>query len=684
MTIEIADEGQDLASRFGEVVTTHGDRPAVVAGETQLSYHELHLAANRLAWAIDRANGGERGVRGGAVENTSPVALLCGHNAGLILAILGVLKAGRAYCAMQPDEPPPRLAALLDYLQAELIICDDEHLALAQTLAQRGSPPINVLCVGQDTKGQPEDDLPTTTAPDDLAVVSFTSGSTGEPKGVMRSHRVLLHRLEIDRRLRGVRWEDRIAFLFAASFGASQADLFSALLSGAALCLYDLRRQGLAPLADWVNAASLTRLHLPVELFRQWLEILPPDTCFPTLREVAPAGRMFRRDLEKARAHLPEGCEIITRLSSGETNLIAQMAIDVHAPIADDVIPVGRVVPGVEIELVDETGRPAGPDESDGAIAGEIIVSSRFLSPGYWRRPDLTASAFRDDGVAANGARPGWRRFRTGDWGRMRPDGVLEFHGRRDERVKVRGHTVEMAAVEAALAGLTAVRSAAVIAQEMSDGGKRLVAFFVPANSSAGNSALPGILPSPPTGPGLREALARFLPNYMIPSVFVRLDALPLNPNNKVDRRSLLSLAPLLSPRPALPTDYLAPRNETEAKLAEVWAEVLSLEAVGVNDDFIELGGNSILAARIVARITRALPESSVSMAALFAAPTVAHMAAQLGDGYIAEGDGYIAEGNGYIAEGVSSGTAQDSYIAALLAELEALSDDQAAALGTA
>lgn len=612
----------NVPARFAEVVAAYGHRPAVITHDLELSYNQLNAAANRLAAAI-------------APGPNSPVAILAGHNAGLIVAILGVLKAGRPYVALQPNQPPARLSALLDHLQAETIVCDDEHLTLAAALAQRETR-TQVLCLGRDTDHQPEHDPSVAIAPDAVAVISFTSGSTGEPKGVMRTHHNLLHRHRLDQRLKQTACEDRIALLFAASFGASQADLFGALLSGAALCLYDLHRQGIAPLSEWINAVRLTRLHLPVELFRHWLEMLPPPTFFPTLHEIAPAGRIFRRDLEKIRPHLSPGCLIVTRLASNETGLVAQMAFDVHAPITTEIIPVGRLVPDVEIALLDEAGRPLAPGP-DGDSMGEIVISSPHLSLGYWRRPDLTATFFTDDPH-----RPGWRRYRMGDLVRVRPDGVLEFHGRRDERVKVRGYTVELGAIEAALLRLATVRNASVIAQGAVGSDKRLIAFVVPATAT--------------TAPLLRQSLASILPDYMIPASFVLLDALPLTSNGKVDRRALLDLASS-SARPALPIDYVAPRNETEAKLARIWAEVLGLDAVGIHDNFLDLGGNSILAARIVARALRDRPDQSITMATLLAAPTIADIAAIL------------------------PSHQHDEQLATLLAEMEAISDEEAAAL---
>lgn len=617
----------NIPSRFAQIVAAYGHRPAVIADDIELNYNQLNAAANRLAAAI--ASGAD-----------SPVAILVGHNASLIVAIMGVLKAGRVYVALQPDRPASQNSALLDYLQAEIIVCDAKHLALAEALAQRETP-ATVLCLGRDTDGRPEHDPGISVTPNAVAVICFTSGSTGDPKGVMRTHASLLHRYDLDLRLKPSYEDDRIALIFAAAFGASQADILAALLSRGAICLYDVRRLGVAPLAEWINTTRLTRLHLPVELFRQWLETLAPATFFPTLREIAPAGRIYSRDIEKARPHLHPDCQIITRFASNETGMITQMSIGAHSPLPVDVLPVGRPAPDLAVTVVDETGQPAASN-ADGDMIGEVVVSGRFLSSGYWRRPDLTAAVFDDDPD-----RPGWRRYRTGDWVRVRPDGIFEFQGRRDERIKVRGYTVELTAVQAALAALPDVRNCAVIAQGAPDGGKRMVAFYVAQEPA-----------SPPTPALLRQRLAQTLPDYMIPAAFVVLDTLPLTPNDKIDSRALLALAPSPTQRPDLPYDYVAPRTPTEAQMAGIWADVLGIDAIGVDDNFLDLGGNSILAARIVARVLRDLPAQSITLATLLQAPTIAEMAAIL-----------------------PPRLAEAEQLAALLAEMEALADDEAVAL---
>ncbi len=628
----------NIPARFSAVVSVFGEHTAVIAGETRLSYGDLDRVARRLAWTILDAVG----------PSDTPVALLCKHNAGLVVGILGILKAGKTYVALMPSHPQPHLAALLDHVQARLIVCDSAHLALAASLAQTHF--CQVLCLDSDPAPEPasslypEHDPELVIPPERTAVIAFTSGSSGEPKGVMRSHRSLLHRLWLTIHYLHIEPKDRVSFLLAASFGSSQSDLFGALLTGATLCMYDLRTQGVGALADWINAVQVTWLHVPSELFRHWIQLQPPHMTFPSLRLVAPAGRIFHRDLVAARLHLPVGCKFVSRLASGETMLVAQMLIDAHGPLPEstlnlpDSLPVGLVMPDTEIAILDESGQPVAPGE-----VGEIVVASSYLSPGYWRRPDLTARVFSDDPT-----RPGWRRYRMGDLVRMRPDGLLEFHGRRDERVKVRGFTVELGAVEAVLLAQAGVRAGTVVTAQGTEGEMRLIAYYVPDTH-------PG-----PTANEVWRSMARMLPEYMLPAAFVVLDALPLTPNGKVDRRALPAA---ISMRPLLDTPFVPPGTESEMTLARIWASVLGFDeiagdpGIGIHDSFLDLGGNSILAARITARVLKTFG-AELAASALLQAGTIAQMAAYLDE--------------------QTAGRMNPSLVESWLADLETLTEQEA------
>jgi acyl carrier protein len=280
---------------------------------------------------------------------------------------------------------------------------------------------------------------------------------------------------------------------------------------------------------------------------------------------------------------------------------VRQYFIDQETPLPDTIVPIGHVVEDMVIVLLDESGEEVGV----GGI-GEIAVRSEYLAAGYWRRPELTRERFQPD--PEGGA---CRLYRTGDLGRMLSDGCLEYFGRKDFQAKVRGYTVEIAVVEAALQGLASVREAVVMTREDRPGEPRLVAYLVPAQRSV------------PTASALRRTLAEELPEYMIPSTFVMLDAVPLNANGKVDRRALPAPG---ATRPELEMPYCAPQGPVEEGLAAIWADVLGVERVGRDDPFLDLGGHSLHAVRVLARISELFQEE-IKLPDFFAAPTVAGLA---------------------------------------------------------
>jgi acyl-coenzyme A synthetase/AMP-(fatty) acid ligase len=294
-------------------------------------------------------------------------------------------------------------------------------------------------------------------------------------------------------------------------------------------------------------------------------------------------------------------------LGGTELTMVRQFFVDGHTPLPDRRVPVGFPIADREVLILDEAGRPVAPGET-----GEIVLRSRYLALCYWRRPDLTREAFLpdpDDG--------GLRRYRTGDLGRVTPDGCLTHLGRGDLQVKIRGHRIELPEVELALLELPGVREAVVTAREDHTGELQLVAYVVPD---------PGAAPGPDA---LRGGLAEKLPDYMVPSAFIALDALPQTDTGKVDRNALP--APALA-RPQLVRDFAPPRTHVEAALSGIWVEVLALDRVGIHDDFLALGGDSLLATKVISRVQR-LFGADLTLSAFFEAGTIAEMAEVIGDG---------------------------------------------------
>jgi acyl-coenzyme A synthetase/AMP-(fatty) acid ligase len=379
-------------------------------------------------------------------------------------------------------------------------------------------------------------------------------------------------------------------------------NIFGGLLNGAALFPFNLKEEGLSDLVDWLITAEITVYHSVTTVFRHLLDALTGEEVFPRLRLIELTGEpVSPREVERFKHYFPSHCLLHNRMAATEMSLIRQYFIDKETPITRRTVPVGYEVADTEILLLGETGEEVGVNQ-----IGEIAIKSPYLALGYWRKPDLTQAAFVPDPAGGSA-----RIYRTGDLGCMRPDGCLEHLGRKDSQVKIRGHRVETVEIETALLEHTAVKEVVVLAQEDARGDKRLVAYVVPAGKPE------------PTVSELRGAVQAKLPDYMVPSVFVLLDVLPLLPNRKVDRQALP--VPEMV-RPDIDTAFVAPRTAVEGELAGIWTDVLKLNHVGLHDNFLELGGDSLLGAEVVSRLRRAF-QVNLSLRDFFRTPTVAGLA---------------------------------------------------------
>ena len=453
------------------------------------------------------------------------------------------------------------------------MLTDRRNLALAPALAG----PLQVVDV--EALDASDRALPSRSGPGDLALLLYTSGSTGAPKGIVQSHRNVLHdTMHYTNRGRFTH-EDRLLLISSVSFAASLRTIYTALLNGASLHPFDVNTEGFPRLAQWMREQAITIYRSVPTVFRYFASTLTGTDQFPALRLLYLGGEpVSGTDVELYRRHFGRGCVLVNRLGSTETLTYRSCFIDHDTPIPDGPVPVGYPVPGKEVLIVDADGCPVPPGE-----AGEIVVRSRYLSPGFWRQPERTRAVFALDPDDLD-----VRRYRTGDLGRLEADGCLFHLGRIDFEVKIRGHRVEMPGVETALRAVDGVRDAVVVAQRRGQHDS-LVAYIVPTT------------PRAPDVSTLRRVLAGQLPDYMVPATYVVLDALPLLPSGKVDRRALPEPT---TERPELAVSLVAPRNEVEAALAAIWAEVLGLDAIGVHDEFLDLGGDSLSASRIIARVT--------------------------------------------------------------------------------
>jgi amino acid adenylation domain-containing protein len=575
-----------IHGRFESLAARLPGRTAVWTPAVELTYAQLDARANAVAQAVAAARRGSH----------HPVAVLLEHDAPLVVAILGVLKSGAAYVPLDPAHDPERLARTLADSGARVVVAEPRTAQLACRL----SADRDIVLVDEATE---------TAAPrsfadaDDLACIYYTSGSTGEPKGVMDTHRNVLHNVMRYTNGLHISPSDRLTLLQRPAFSGAVSSLFGALLNGAAVCPFDVGSEGPARLAEWLDEAGVTIYHSVPAVFRRLAERKPELRGLRVIR--LEGDRAGPRDVELFRDAFHDGCVVVNGLGLTECGLVRRFVVDRTSELPGSAVPVGYEVDDMEVLLLGENGRPVPEGE-----VGEIAVRSRYLSPGYWRRPELTAARFLDE------TGDGMRTYLTGDLGRMLPGECLEHLGRTDFQVKVRGQRVELDVIEEALLSDPAVTEAAVTAEDVR-GDVRITAYVVPV---AGSEA---------TVSSLRRRLAQAVPEPSVPARFIVVDALPVNGNGKIDVRALAPPRP--RQRPRLDEPYIAPRTLVEQLVADAWAEVLGVEPIGTRDRFDELGGDSLLAVSLLAgleeRLGREIPFSVIT-----AARSVEELAAALPD----------------------------------------------------
>ena len=583
------EEGASLASMFEKQVARYPDRIAVVSGDSRLTYGELNQAANRIAQLLL--------AHLGSGETT--VALLFRPGTSIVVAILGVLKAGKIYVALDPSYPQPRTAYMLKDCEATLLLTDTRHLSFASQLAQTGQEVVNCDEIDPSTAVANPD---CSVSGDTGAFLLYTSGSTGQPKGVLHNHRNVLVEVRNYTSDARISPDDRLSVWHSFSFANSIRNLYGGLMNGAAVLPYDLPGQGLMPLAEWIRTNEISIIHTLATTFRAFVDILPAAATFPGVRILRLGGESINsEDVKKFKRHFPPPCVLMHVMGPTETFSIRRHFIGHDWNGDEGTVPVGYPVPDKEVLLFDENGQRVGPNET-----GEIVVRSKYLAVGYWRQPQLTQAAFVPD---PDGGEE--RLYFTGDLGVMRPDGCLMHLGRKDFQVKIRGHRIETGEVEAALSKVDSVKAAVVHAQPDGHGEQRLVAYVVTA---PGKTA---------TVNELRRELAQTLPDFMMPSSFVFLEAFPLLPNGKINRRALPT--PSVD-RPVLPVPYAAPRDLTESTLEAIWMDVLQLGTIGIDDRFLDLGGDSLRATQILSRTMTSFG-IELSISDVIQAETIAQMA---------------------------------------------------------
>jgi amino acid adenylation domain-containing protein len=555
-----------IITRFRQVSRHDPSHPAITDGTQQVTYAELDAWSDRIAQQVFAELG----------PDAQPIALSFNQGIPAVAAMLGVLKAGHFYAVVDPAMPTSRARTVLENLQAGCVMIEGATAMPPEQCAGLRVLACPALSVQASTL--PDHTLALAT-PDTLAAIYYTSGTTGAPKGVIFDHALILHRAYQDAQVHPIGATDVVAALFSPAYASSAGDIFGALLHGATLAIGRAAQQDAADLRDWLVANRVTVLHLHAGILRQLLATLPDGFCFNDLRLVRPAGGTLVADIHCLRRHLLSDALILHQLASSETSLVSRFVLRADTDLSGELMPVGYPIDTAQVTLIETNGQPLQE-----AGAGEIEVRSRYLARGYWNQPELTAQRFRTDPQD-----PRYRIYRMGDLARRHPDGMLELLGRSDRRVKIRSYTVDLEAVESVLARLPGVNEAVVVAKTTAH--DAILIAYVCMTDAVVDATTVDATTADRSVTALRAALVKELPAHMLPARFVFLDALPRLSNGKVDRASL---PPPGRSRPGLDTPYVAPRSELEQQFADIWAQVLDLDEVGIADSFFDLGGDSL------------------------------------------------------------------------------------------
>ncbi|HEY6331689.1 MAG TPA: non-ribosomal peptide synthetase [Blastocatellia bacterium] len=595
---------------FSEAALKFAGDPAIEWAGGRMSFDDVEKSANRLANFL---------LTSGAAKEDR-VGIFAEGPARIVVAILGILKAGCAYVPfdrrfpMRRTEHMVRLASPA-WMLAESELLGDAGAALdaagsdARLFSLDDGPPpeavaANPRYLGRYRACEDESDPLVERDPDGLCYIYFTSGSTGTPKAIAGRLKSISHFIDWEIETLGLKAGVRVSQLTAPTFDAFLRDVFVPLCCGGTVCIPvspDAMFQSRS-LADWLDIEQINVVHCVPSVFRGILSQNLDPACFGALRYVLLAGEpLFPSDVKRWTDVYRDRVQLVNLYGPTETTMTKLFYFVSPSDTGRASIPIGKAMKGAAVIVLDAKGKPCPP-----GIIGEIHIRTPFRSLGYYQQPELTARSFVTNPFSTD---PEDLIYKTGDLGRLLEDGNIEYVGRRDQQVKVRGVRLEMVEIENCLMEHPEVVEAAVSAREDGSGTNYLCAYVVSSGEVEPDQ--------------LRSHLNGLLPEHAIPSVFVRMERLPRTLNGKIDRLALPSPE---EARKRAGLDYIAPRNPAEEQLAEIWAEVLGLKNVGVNDNFFDLGGHSLNVLQVVSRMQSAF-DIELPLATLFKAPTISRLA---------------------------------------------------------
>jgi amino acid adenylation domain-containing protein len=554
---------QAIHQRFEKQAARYGTRRAIRDAERDLSYEEVNNAANNVALAILKKAG----------DGLGQVAFTLQNDAFAIIALLGIMKARKAYVPLDPLFPKDRTAFMLAQSESSLILTDYAHQHTAEEISGGKTPMLMMDDIDMTrSAGNPDCVI----APESMAYILYTSGSTGMPKGIAFGHRNLLHTTMCLINNLHICADDRMTQLHSTSFAASVVDIYCPLLNGASVYPWDVKARGIGGLAKWLIEEEVTSIQWIPTPFRQLLGTLQPHQKLEKPRLVVMASEpLTRREFDLYQKHFSNECLLVNQMGTSESYNYYLFFADKETSFEGGTVPAGYPVSDDrEVLLLDENRKevPAGQ-------VGEIAIRSEFMSLGYWRNPELTNKAFVGEKESAK------KVYLTGDLGKRIDDGCLIHMGRKDFQVKIRGYRIELPEVECALKELDHISDVAVMARPDRRDELKLVAYYI----SDDNREL--------SVTELRRKLAERLPDYMIPHAFVRMTEFPMTPSGKIEKNALPSPD---ENRPVLGNDMVAARTTLEGDLAEIWSQILGRKEIGVTDNFFDLGGDSLQAAQVL------------------------------------------------------------------------------------
>jgi len=594
-------EPRDLVQRFETQARRTPNAIAAVCGEASISYEALNARANRIARALVKAGVGVDEI----------VAIFDERGIDFLAAMLGVFKAGAGYLPLDPEHPDGRIRQVLSESKLSVALCGAQHIARARVVADEAPPlDLRLLELQALALGEAVGDPTPRHGPQNVAFVIFTSGSTGKPKGAMVEHQGMFNNLITKVPALGLTAQDVIAQTASQCFDISVWQFLTALTLGARVEIFpDEISQDPRRLLEEIVKRGVTILETVPSMIQALLDASETRGGLEKLRWLLPCGEAFTPELCRRFMERYPQVRLLNAYGPAECSDDVSYYPVPEAPSGNDLsVPIGRPVDNTQLYVLDRWLDPAPI-----GAPGEICVAGVQVGRGYLHRADLTAAAFLPDPFGP----PGSRLYRTGDLGRWRADGVLDFLGRVDHQVKIRGFRIEPGEIEACLMTHPRVKQACVVARAAGKGVYRLVAYVVGELLAAKD---------------LREHVLSHLPDHMVPSAFISLDAMPLTPNGKIDRAQL----PAEDLEHTLLVAFVAPRNETEEALARIWMEILGAPRVGAFDNFFELGGHSLLVIQARSRIQGAFGVD-LPLRVFFDAPTVAALALRIEEALIAE-----------------------------------------------